>query len=51
LCLFFFEGCTLAEIAAKLEQPRGRVKNHYFRGLDRLRREICRNSRGDLETK
>jgi RNA polymerase sigma-70 factor, ECF subfamily len=51
LCLFFFDGCTLTEIAAKMQQPHGRVKNHYFRGLDRLRREICRNSRGDLETK
>ena len=51
LCLFFFEGCTLPEIAAKLQQPHGRVKNHYFRGLDRLRREICRNRQKDSETK
>jgi RNA polymerase sigma-70 factor (ECF subfamily) len=51
LSLFFFEGCTLPEIAVRLQQPHGRVKNHYFRGLDRLRREISRNRRGDLETK
>lgn len=43
LCLFFFDGYTLTEIAAKLNKPRGRVKNHYFRGLNRLRRELDRN--------
>ena len=40
LRLFFFEGYTLDEIAVKLDQPRTRVKNHYFRGLNRLRRAI-----------
>jgi RNA polymerase sigma-70 factor (ECF subfamily) len=40
LCLFFMEGYTLDEIAAKLGQSRGNVKHHYFRGLDRLRREL-----------
>ncbi len=48
LSLFFFEGCTLAEIASKLDQPQGRVKHHYFRGLDKLRREIRRNSQQEL---
>jgi RNA polymerase sigma-70 factor (ECF subfamily) len=40
LRLFFIEGYTLDEIAAKLGQSRGNVKHHYFRGLDRLRREL-----------
>jgi RNA polymerase sigma-70 factor (ECF subfamily) len=34
------EGYTLDEIAAKLGQSRGNIKHHYFRGLDRLRKEI-----------
>jgi RNA polymerase sigma-70 factor (ECF subfamily) len=40
LRLFFIEGYTLNEIAAKLGQSRGNVKHHYFRGLDRLRKEL-----------
>jgi RNA polymerase sigma-70 factor (ECF subfamily) len=40
LRLFFIEGYTLEEIAAKLGQSRGNVKHHYFRGLERLRREL-----------
>jgi RNA polymerase sigma-70 factor (ECF subfamily) len=40
LRLFFMEGYTLDEIAAKLGQSRGNVKHHYFRGLDRLRKEF-----------
>ena len=40
LRLFFMEGYTLEEIAAKLGQSRGNVKHHYFRGLDRLRKEF-----------
>jgi RNA polymerase sigma-70 factor (ECF subfamily) len=40
LRLFFIEGYTFDEIAAKLGQSRGNVKHHYFRGLDRLRREL-----------
>jgi len=40
LRLFFFEGYTLNEIAAKLGQSRGNVKHHYFRGLERLRKEL-----------
>ena len=40
LCLFFLEGYTLEEIAAKLGQTRGNVKHHYFRGLERLRKEL-----------
>jgi RNA polymerase sigma-70 factor (ECF subfamily) len=40
LRLFFIEGYTLEEIAAKLGQSRGNVKHHYFRGLERLRKEL-----------
>ena len=40
LRLFFMEGYTLDEIAAKLGQSRGNIKHHYFRGLERLRKEI-----------
>lgn len=40
LRLFFVEGYTLGEIATKLNQTRGNVKHHYFRGLERLRKEI-----------
>jgi len=40
LRLFFTEGYTLDEIAAKLGQSRGNVKHHYFRGLERLRKEL-----------
>jgi len=48
LQLFFVEGHTLGEIATKLNQTRGNVKNHYFRGLEKLRRQIFGNKlRGD----
>lgn len=40
LKLFFVEGYTFDEIAEKLGQSRGNIKNHYFRGLDRLRKHI-----------
>jgi RNA polymerase sigma-70 factor (ECF subfamily) len=43
LHLFFIEGNTLDEIAAKLGQSRGNVKHHYFRGLERLRKELFGN--------
>jgi RNA polymerase sigma-70 factor (ECF subfamily) len=35
--LHFFEGYTLREIAAKLEDSYGNVRHHYYRGLERLR--------------
>lgn len=48
LRLFFVEGHTLGEIATKLNQTRGNVKNHYFRGLEKLRKQIFGNKlRGD----
>ena len=40
LWLFFFQGYTLDEIAIELRQSVGNVRNHYYRGLDRLRRML-----------
>jgi RNA polymerase sigma-70 factor (ECF subfamily) len=40
LRLHFIEGYTLKEIAQKLGQSTGNVKNHYFRGLEKLRKEL-----------
>ena len=40
LRLFFFEGQTFEEIASALNQSVGNIKNHYYRGLERLRKQI-----------
>ncbi len=40
LTLHFFEGYTFDEIAEKLDQSLGNIRNHYYRGLDRLRRQV-----------
>ena len=40
LRLFFQEGYTLDEIAAELGQSRDNVRHHYFRGLEKLRKQI-----------
>jgi RNA polymerase sigma-70 factor, ECF subfamily len=40
LSLFFVEGYTFDEIATQLGQTRGNVKHHYFRGLEKLRKEL-----------
>jgi RNA polymerase sigma-70 factor (ECF subfamily) len=40
LRLHFFEGYTFSEIAAELGQSRGNIKHHYFRGLERLRKQL-----------
>ena len=37
LSLHFFEGYTFDEIAVKLDQSLGNIRNHYYRGLDKLR--------------
>jgi RNA polymerase sigma-70 factor (ECF subfamily) len=50
LRLFFVEGYTFDEIAEKLGQSRGNVKNHYFRGLDRLRKRIFASKLGRTES-
>jgi RNA polymerase sigma-70 factor (ECF subfamily) len=48
LRLFFVEGYTLTEIATKLSQTRGNVKHHYFRGLEKLRKQFFDSKlRGD----
>ena len=44
LRLHFFDGYTLAEISEKVGQPLGNVRHHYYRGLDKLRREMFRNN-------
>jgi RNA polymerase sigma-70 factor (ECF subfamily) len=40
LQLHFFEGYTLAEISEKLGQPLGNVRHRYYRGLERLRKQM-----------
>jgi RNA polymerase sigma-70 factor (ECF subfamily) len=40
LRLHFFEGYTFVEIATKLGQSTGNIKHHYFRGLERLRKQL-----------
>ena len=40
LLLFFFEGYSFEEIAAKLGQTIGNARNHYYRGLEKLRRKM-----------
>jgi len=40
LSLHFFDGYTFAEIAAKLDQSVGNIRNHYYRGLEKLRKRI-----------
>ena len=40
LSLHFVEGFTFAEIAAKLDQSVGNVRNHYYRALDKLRKQM-----------
>jgi RNA polymerase sigma-70 factor (ECF subfamily) len=40
LRLHFFEGHTFAEIAEKLGQSYANVRNHHYRGLEKLRRYL-----------
>jgi RNA polymerase sigma-70 factor, ECF subfamily len=40
LQLFFFEGYSFEEIASKLGQTIGNARNHYYRGLERIRRKM-----------
>lgn len=42
LRLHFFEGHTLAEIAALLAQTPGNVRNHYYRALEKMRAQVFR---------
>jgi RNA polymerase sigma-70 factor (ECF subfamily) len=45
LRLHFFEGYTLREISEKLGQTRANVRHHYYRGLERLRKEMLGSGR------
>jgi DNA-directed RNA polymerase specialized sigma24 family protein len=38
--MVFFEGLTLKEVAEKTNQSFSSVRNHYYRGLDRLREHL-----------
>jgi len=49
LRLHFFEGYTLLEISEKLGQPLGNVRHHYYRALDKLRKEMFANDRQAAE--
>ena len=40
LQLFFYDGYTFEEIAAKLGQTVGNTRNHYYSGLEKLRKQI-----------
>lgn len=43
LRLHFFEGYTFAEIAEKLGQSYANVRNHHYRGLEKLRKYLAEN--------
>lgn len=49
LRLHFFDGYTLAEVSEKLGQPLGNVRHHYYRALDKLRKEMFANVRQAAE--
>ena len=44
LRLHFFDGYTLSEISQELGQTLGNVRNHYYRGLDKLRKQMFGNN-------
>ena len=44
LRLHFFDGYTLLEIGQKLGQPLGNVRHHYYRALDKLRKQMFGNT-------
>ena len=41
--LHFFEGYTFTEIAEKLGQTYANVRNHHYRGLEKLRKQLARD--------
>ena len=43
--LFFCDGYTLDEIATEMGQSKGNVRHHYFRGLEKLRKEVFSKKR------
>jgi RNA polymerase sigma-70 factor, ECF subfamily len=44
LRLHFFEGHTFAEIAEKIGQTYSNVRNHHYRGLEKLRKHLVENA-------
>ncbi len=40
LVLYFFEGYAFDEIAGMLNQSLGNIRNHYYRGLEKLRKQM-----------
>lgn len=44
LRLHFFEGYTFAEIAEKLGQTYANIRNHHYRGLEKLRKHLIENA-------
>ena len=40
LVLYFFEGYAFVEIAQRLDQSLGNIRNHYYRGLEKLRKQM-----------
>lgn len=40
LDLYFYEGFALSEIAEAMGQTVGNIRNHYYRGLEKMRRHI-----------
>ena len=43
LRLLFFDGYTFEEIAARLGQSLGNIRNHYYRGLEKIRQNVFPN--------
>jgi len=43
LRLHFFEGLTFAEIAEKLGQSYRNVRNHHYRGIEKLRKHLAKS--------
>jgi RNA polymerase sigma-70 factor (ECF subfamily) len=41
LRLHFFEGYSFEEIAEKLDQSYGNVRNHHYRGLEKVRKHLA----------
>jgi RNA polymerase sigma-70 factor (ECF subfamily) len=44
LRLHFFEGYTFTEIAEKLGQTYANIRNHHYRGLEKLRKHLVENA-------
>ncbi len=41
LRLYFFDGYTFAEIAERIGQSHRNIRNHYYRGLEKLRKHLA----------